>query len=573
MLLSSAEQHMPWVEKRESGPWSRVGRPLQQDSRRAEAQPATAPAVGDAGESRAVAWVVRSSTGWRPVMRTRRFVGKDDVVEDRLEAGERSCPVHVGGGGGVLGERHEVLGASPARVDSDFAPVEAAVDPGGEVSRLLAYDVVGRPGKQVDEGLLALGFDGEDVDQRHGLWLAGVCHLVLGFGRCLRVVTPVETGTDRARSVSGRRGVITGKVSLEMTGAHEAVAEGRALSRARAGDGDAFGQLTEPYRGELRAHCYRLLGSVHDAEDVLQETMLAAWRGLEGFEGRSSLRTWLYRIATNRSLNARRSRSRRRELPAMPAPPAPTRTAEPLWLQPYPDALLEGVPDRAPNPETRYEARESMELAFVTALQRLPPRQRAALVLRDVLGFRVTEVATMLDAGEASVKSALQRARATLARRLERGARDPAPRADSEAERRLVQRLADAIEAGDLASVVELLTDDAWLTMPPQPYAYQGRTAIASFLRQRFETQERPLRAVATRSNTQPALGCYFAGPSDDAARPYGLLVLTLAGSQLSALTWFADTTEFESFGLPPVLPVPNRATTGVAPEEPVIRG
>jgi hypothetical protein len=210
-----------------------------------------------------------------------------------------------------------------------------------------------------------------------------------------------------------------------------------------------------------------------------------------------------------------------------------------------------------------------MELAFVTALQRLPPRQRAALVLRDVLGFRVTEVATMLDAGEASVKSALQRARATLTRHLERGARDPAPRADSEAERRLVQRLADAIEAGDLAGTVELLTDDAWLTMPPQPYAYRGRTAIASFLRQRFETQERPLRAVATRGNTQPALGCYFAGPSDDAARPYGLLVLTLAGSQLSALTWFADTTEFESFGLPPVLPCPIVQRRGSPQENP----
>jgi RNA polymerase sigma-70 factor (TIGR02960 family) len=378
-------------------------------------------------------------------------------------------------------------------------------------------------------------------------------------------VTPVDTETDRARSVSGRSGVITGKVSPEMTGAHETVAEDRALCRARTGDADAFDQLTEPYRGELRAHCYRMLGSVQDAEDVLQETMLAAWRGLEGFEGRSSLRAWLYRIATNRSLNARRSRSRRRELPPMPEPPAPTRTAEPLWLQPYPDALLEGVPDRAPGPEARYEARESMELAFVTALQRLPPRQRAVLVLRDVLGFRVPEVATMLDVGEASVKSALQRARATLARRFERDARGPAPQASSETERRLVQRLADAIEAGDVTGVVELLADDAWLTMPPQPFEYQGHTAIASFLRHRFEIQGPPLRVVATRANTQPAFGCYFAGPSDDVARPYGLLVLTLVGPQVSALTWFAGTTGFESFGLPLVLPVPNRATTGLA--------
>jgi RNA polymerase sigma-70 factor (TIGR02960 family) len=376
-------------------------------------------------------------------------------------------------------------------------------------------------------------------------------------------VTPGDTGPDRARSVSGRSGVITGKVSLEMTGADEAVAEDRALRRARTGNADAFGQLTEPYKGELRAHCYRMLGSVHDAEDVLQETMLAAWRGLEEFEGRSSVRAWLYRIATNRSLNARRGRSRRRELPPMPETPAPTRMAEPLWLQPYPDALLEGIPDRAPGPEARYETRESMELAFVTALQRLPPRQGAVLILRDVLGFRVPEIATMLDAGEVSVKSALQRARATLVRRLEGRARDPAPQANSVAVRRLVQRLADAIEAGDVTGVIELLTDDAWLTMPPQPFEYQGHSAIASFLRHRFEILGRPLCVVATRANTQPAFGCYLAGPSDDVARPYGMLVLTFAGPQISALTWFADTTGFGSFRLPLVLSVPNRATTG----------
>jgi RNA polymerase sigma-70 factor (TIGR02960 family) len=371
-------------------------------------------------------------------------------------------------------------------------------------------------------------------------------------------VTPGATEPDRARSVSGRNGVITGKVSLEMTGANEAVAEERGLRRARAGDADAFRQLTEPYRGQLRAHCYRMLGSLQDAEDALQETMLAAWRGLAGFEGRSSVQTWLYRIATNRCLNVRRGRSRRPELPSMPEPQPPTRMAEPLWVQPYPDALLEGVPDRAPGPAARYEMRESMELVFVTALQRLPARQRAALVLRDVLGFSVREVATMLDAGEASAKSALQRARATLARRLEGGAREPAPPANSAAERRLVQRLADAIEAGDVAGVVDVLADDAWLTMPPQPFEYQGHTAIASFLRYRFEIQGHPQRVVATRANTHPAIGCYFRGVSADVARPYGLLVLTLAGPHISALTWFADTTGFASFGLPPELPTPQ---------------
>jgi RNA polymerase sigma-70 factor (TIGR02960 family) len=346
-------------------------------------------------------------------------------------------------------------------------------------------------------------------------------------------------------------GVSTGKVFFEMTGSDEAVAEAEGLHRARAGDADAFRQLTEPYGAELRVHCYRMLGSLQDADDALQETMVAAWRGVAGFEGRSSVRTWLYRIATNRCLNARRSRSRRRELQPMPEAPPPTRMAEPLWVQPFPDALLEGVPDRAPGPEARYEMRESMELAFITALSRLPPRQRAALVLRDVLGFSVSEVAAMLDAGEVSTTRALQRARATVARRLEGDAREPPPSANSSAERRLVQRLADAIEAGDVAGVVELLADDAWLAMPPQPFEYQGHAAIASFLRHRFAAQAHPQRVVATRANTGPALGCYFQDQSVDAARAYGLLVLALSGPRISALTWFADTTVFASFGLP----------------------
>jgi RNA polymerase sigma-70 factor, ECF subfamily len=363
-------------------------------------------------------------------------------------------------------------------------------------------------------------------------------------------------------------GVSTGKVSFEMTGPDEAVAEAEGLRRARAGDPDAFRQLTEPYGGELRVHCYRMLGSLQDAEDALQETMVAAWRGLAGFEGRSSVRTWLYRIATNRCLNARRSRSRRRELPPMPELPPPTRMAEPLWVQPFPDALLEGVADRAPGPEARYEMRESMELAFITALSRLPPRQRAALVLRDVLGFSVPEVATMLDAGAVSTKSALQRARATLARRAEADARVAPPPASSTAERRVVRRLADAIEAGDVAGVVALLADDAWLTMPPQPFEYQGRGAIASFLRHRFDTQAHPQRVVPTRANTAPALACYFQEPSADAARAYGLLVLTLSGQQISALTWFADTTAFASFGLPLTLPTRLTSTDSMRTNE-----
>ena len=187
------------------------------------------------------------------------------------------------------------------------------------------------------------------------------------------------------------------------------------LARARTGDEQAFRELTEPYRAELLLHCYQVLGSVADAEDMLQETLLAAWRGLERFEGRSSVRTWLHRIAANGCLNALRGRSRRpQEVPLMDEMARATRLADPVWAEPYPDVLLDGLPDLAPGPEARYDARESIELAFVTALQHLPPRQRAVLVLRDVLGYPAAEVAGMLDSTEASVKGALQRARAAL---------------------------------------------------------------------------------------------------------------------------------------------------------------
>jgi len=205
-----------------------------------------------------------------------------------------------------------------------------------------------------------------------------------------------------------------------------------ALARAQAGDGQAFQELTAPYRGELQLHCYRILGSLADAEDVMQETLLAAWRGLPQYQGRASLRAWLYRIATNRCLNALRASGRRpRPQPGPPpfTPPEPTRRGEPVWLEPYPDVLLDELPDAAPGPDTRYEAQETITLAFVAAVQHLPPRQRAVLLLRDVLGFRSAEVASMLDTSEASVNSALQRARRTMAAQLPGGpgARAAAP--------------------------------------------------------------------------------------------------------------------------------------------------
>ncbi len=333
------------------------------------------------------------------------------------------------------------------------------------------------------------------------------------------------------------------------------------LARARAGSEDAFRELTDAYRRELQLHCYRILGSVQDAEDLLQETLLAAWRGLEQFEGRSSVRAWLYRIATNRCLNALRD-SGRRTRAAAPATSAArpefaeaTRRSEAIWLEPYPDSLLEGVADRAAEPHARYETREAVGLAFVTALQHLPPRQRAVLVLRDVLGLRAAEVAEILDSSQASVNSALLRARATLETRLEPGRRDHAPLPSSRHERELVGRFASAFENGDIEGVVELLTDDAWLTMPPEPFEYQGRAAIAAFLDDRASLRTRNYRLVATRANGQPAFGCYVKDPQAPIARARGLLVLTLDGNRVSMMTRFLDNGVLPHFGLPRTLP------------------
>ena len=324
----------------------------------------------------------------------------------------------------------------------------------------------------------------------------------------------------------------------------------RTLTRARAGDEEAFRALTDPYRRELQVHCYRIVGSLQDAEDLLQETLLAAWRGLDGFAGRASVRAWLYRIATNRCLNALRDNRRRpRTYPtAAPPfePPAPTRRGEPIWLEPYPDALL---------PEERYEAKEAVGLAFVATLQRLAPRQRAVLVLRDVLGFRASEVAEMLEVTEATVNSALQRARAALDGRLPEGDREHAPLPDSAAERDVVGRFADALEAGNVDEVVALLTDDAWLTMPPDPREYQGRGAIGEFFAELgLWRGPSTMRLVPTRANGQPAFGYYIADPRSSIAHCRGIVVLTLEGDRVSAITRFGDTGVLPHFGLPRTL-------------------
>ena len=329
------------------------------------------------------------------------------------------------------------------------------------------------------------------------------------------------------------------------------------LTRARAGDEHAFRALTDPYRRELQVHCYRILGSMQDAEDALQETLLAAWRALEGFEERSSLRAWLYRIATNRCLNALRGSSRRpQEVRPLPfEPPTPTRYSEPLWLEPYPDELLDGVPDATPRPEARYESREALGLAFVTALQRLAPRQRAVLVLRDVLGYRAGEVASMLDTTEVSVNSALQRARATV-ETLAPGRRDRAPLPSSARERELVAQFADAFEAGNLDAVLGLLTEDAWVTMPPEPFEYQGLEAISAFLGHAFAARwQEPHRLVPTRANGQPAFGHYIRDPASGLVRGVGMLVLTLEGDRISHITRFGGAGLLGPFGLPRTLP------------------
>jgi RNA polymerase sigma-70 factor (TIGR02960 family) len=329
------------------------------------------------------------------------------------------------------------------------------------------------------------------------------------------------------------------------------------MARARSGDSEAFAQLVAPHRRELQVHCYRMLGSTQDAEDALQETLLAAWRGLGGFEGQASIRTWLYRVATNRCLNALRA-NRRRPTMSMPAPdfrpPEPTRLGEVLWLEPYPDLLLDGLPDAAPGPEARYETRETISLAFVTALQLLPPRQRAVLVLRDVLGFHAHEVAQFLETTEQSVESALKRARGAVQRRMAEEPASSPPPAGSPVEQDLVAKLTRAFERGDADAVVELLTDDVLLAMPPVPLEYRGRDAASRFHVAVTFRQGRTYRVVHTRANGQPAFGVYVRDPRASIAHATGLLVLTLDGDRIAAMTRF-DNSVLPRFGLPRMLP------------------
>jgi len=331
------------------------------------------------------------------------------------------------------------------------------------------------------------------------------------------------------------------------------------IARARAGDDNAFRELAEVHSRELQVHCYRILGSVQDAEDALQETLVSAWRNLGDFRQQSSLRTWLYQIATNRCLSMLRADSRRPRT-ATPIPgltlPEPTGVSDvPPWLEPYPDVLLDNLVDRAPGPETRYETTEAISLAFITALQLLPPRQRAVLVLRDVLGYHAGEVARMLDATQESVQSALKRARATVDSHLAAsGGSRPARQPDTAAERHLVAELADALERADLQALVGLLAEDVRLSMPPAMLEYRGIDVARRFFAAVTLVPGRSYRTVPTRANGQPAFGTYMADSHTGAYRAHGLLVVTIAGDRITAVTGFGASV-MPRFGLPRALP------------------
>jgi RNA polymerase sigma-70 factor (TIGR02960 family) len=333
------------------------------------------------------------------------------------------------------------------------------------------------------------------------------------------------------------------------------------IARARAGDHDAFGDLAQAHSHELQVHCYRILGSLQDAEDALQETLVSAWRNLGEFGQRSSLRTWLYKIATNRCLDMLRADSRRPRI-AAPLPealPEPTGAGDaPPWLEPYPDVLLDYLVDQRPGPEARYETSEAISLAFVTALQLLPPRQRAALVLRDVLGYHAAEVAQMLDTTQESVSSALKRARATVDNHLADSGRadihKPAHQPDTAAEQRLVARLTDALERADLDALIELLVTDVRVSMPPAMLEYRGIESARRLYAAVTFGPGRTYRVVPTRANGQPALGVYLADPHASVYRAYCLLVITTTGDHISAITSFISNV-MPSFGLPRTFP------------------
>jgi RNA polymerase sigma-70 factor (ECF subfamily) len=325
-----------------------------------------------------------------------------------------------------------------------------------------------------------------------------------------------------------------------MEGAFMTTAE---ATTARAGDESAFSELVERHRRELQVHCYRMLGSFEDSEDLVQETFLRAWHKRKSFEARSSFRAWLYRIATNACLDALKGRPRRLGT-----------GQEVLWLQPYPDRLLEGIQASDAEPDAAVVSKETIELAFMAAIQHLPPRQRAVLILRDVLGWSAKDTAALLDASIASVNSALQRARATLKKHLPERRLEWAPGSDpSQEERVLLRRYVDASERADADAFVEMLREDARFSMPPEPGVYVGREAIvASWKEGGFGTEEfRDFRCLVTRANMQPAVACYLRRPGDSEYRPLALDVLRIEEGAITEIVAFPGSL-FPAFELPP---------------------
>jgi RNA polymerase sigma-70 factor (ECF subfamily) len=334
-----------------------------------------------------------------------------------------------------------------------------------------------------------------------------------------------------------------------------AASERELLNAARNGDREAFGRLVEPYRRELLAHCYRMLGSHADAEDALQETLLGAWRGLARFERRSALRSWLYRIATNTCLRAIERRPKRM-LPIDYAPAADARdglaepVSDPVWLEPYPDRNL-GLEGSA-GPDARYEQREGVELAFIAALQHLPARQRAVLILRDVLGFSARETAEVLETTSVSVDSALQRAHKAVDERLPSQTQQQTLRllGDNELSK-LVERYIAAWERNDVDALVSMLAEDARMTMPPLPSWYSGRDQVAAFLRGNALADIKRWHLIPTSANGQPALAGYLWDEQTEAFMPYCLYVLTLREGKIEEITAFVTPEALQRFGLP----------------------
>jgi RNA polymerase sigma-70 factor, ECF subfamily len=353
------------------------------------------------------------------------------------------------------------------------------------------------------------------------------------------------------------------RIKLDLTdmGLKKTRGEHELLEAARTGDDDAFGRLVEPYRAELQAHCYRMLGSLQDAEDALQEALLRAWRALPRFEGRSSLRSWLYTIATNACLRAIERRPKR-VLPIDYAPAADPHDgpAEPVtesvWLEPYPDEKL-GLEGGLLGPDARYEQREGIELAFTAALQHLPARQRAVLILRDVLGFSARETAEALETTPVSIDSALQRAHKSIGERVPKQSQQATLRSLGKTKlREMVDRFVTAWERNDVEAVVAMLTEDARMTMPPLPTWYGGRDAVATFLRGWPLSAAKRWRLLPARANAQIAFGGYTWDEETGIFRPHSVNVLTLRGVEIEEITAFLTPDAFPHFGLPERLPV-----------------